>query len=172
MEVTAWVVGFAFGLGQPVQGYGLVQGFGGLLFASGLESREFGFIAIEGAAETAFIECEEAERLALVEPGLGGAEEVGDDFAGLEAGGGIEGEEAFLDGVSAMEAPDAGGDLVGERGFEGAGGLVVFADFGVVVAVGFGFVVGQDEDLAGESVAEGVETGAGLSGVGARAGGA
>ena len=163
----AGVVGFAFGFGQAVQGDGAVHGFGGLLFARGLESGEFGLVAVEGAADAAFVGGEEARDLdwssqARVGPGM--------ESSGLVAE--SSGEDAFFDGVGALEAPHAVGDLVDEAGFDGAGGLVVLHDGGVVFVPGGGFFGGEDEDLAGESVAEGVEAAAGFAFLGARAGGA
>ena len=135
-----------------------------MLFTGGLEPIEFSFVAVKGAADAAFVAGEEVEGFGVFEPGAGGA------GFGVRRGGG---EDAFFDGVGALEPPDADGDFVGETGLDGAGGLVVRVDIGVVFLVGRGFVGGEDEGLRGEAMAEGVETAAGFAfgGAGARGSG-
>ena len=59
----------------------------------------------------------------MLDPGADRAEEGIDRIAGLAVFG-MEGEKAFLDGVDALKAPDAGGDFIDNGGFDGADGPV------------------------------------------------
>ena len=81
---------------------------------------------------------------------LGGfGELVGDpDYA--------QGEEIVFEGGDSVEPPGGVGQGLDELGFNGAFGLAL-GDEGLDVAlVGVEVVAGEDDDLAGESVAEGV----------------
>ncbi|HEY6331081.1 MAG TPA: hypothetical protein VI756_17255 [Blastocatellia bacterium] len=71
-----------------------------------------------------------------------------------------EGEDGVFQGTGTVEAPAAPGDGLGEIGFEGADGGESFADTIAMLVERFPvFRGGVDDDLAGESVAEGVEGG-------------
>ena len=71
----------------------------------------------------------------------------------------------------AVETPVIVGDALDDLGFEGAGGFVVLMEgFGEEVIL-LQVFVGHDNDLAGESVAQGVEGGFLFPGFGSGAGG-
>ena len=146
-------------------------GFG--LTADALEFGEVLFIAGDGAVDAVFVEGEGGEVGGFAAEGLG----LGD--GGLDFGGvgrvvvgmfvvadtdGVE-----FDGAGAVEAPVVLGDGDGELGFFGAFGLEGGEHAGFEGLVCAAVVVGEDEELAGEAVAGGVEAGAGFAGFGAGA---
>ena len=104
----------------------------------------------------------------------GGEGVVGLGVAGIGAvdvGVEAEGEEVGFHGSDAVEAPGSVGDGLSEVGFGGALGLVLEVEGLGVLLVGGEVVGGQDDDLAGEAVAEGVHGGTLFAGGGFGAGG-
>ncbi len=88
---------------------------------------------------------------------------------GLARGG--EGKEIGFKSSDAVEPPGGVGEGLDEVGFGGPFGLV-FAGEGLEVAlVGVEVLGGHDDELAGESVAEGVEGGTFFAGAGFGSGG-
>ncbi len=86
------------------------------------------------------------------------------------------GEERAGEGVgfelrNAVETPGRVDEFLDELGFGGCGGLIFVAEAAAMVFVGGAIFGGEDGGGGGESVAEGVEGGTALAGVGARAGG-
>ncbi len=82
-----------------------------------------------------------------------------------------EREQVGFEGGDAIEAPGSVGERLHELIFEGALGLEVVEEAAGVAFVGSVVFGGQDDDVAGESMAEGVEGGTLFAGRGAGAGG-
>ncbi len=80
-------------------------------------------------------------------------------------------EEGVFESGGALETPAGVGDGLDEAFLDGAFGIVGGFEGGAVVLVDLLFFGGEDEDLAGESVAEGVQAATGLAFGSARAGG-
>ena len=65
----------------------------------------------------------------------------------------------MLERGDAVEPPGGVGESLDELGFGGAFGLVLGGESAEVGVVGVVILVGHDDDVAGESVTEGVECG-------------
>ena len=83
-----------------------------------------------------------------------------------------EREQIVFHGADAIEAPVGVGDGLDGFGFEQALGLELGVELGAGAAIGGEIVFGQDDGLAGEAVAQGVEGGSALAFGGDGAGGA
>ena len=77
----------------------------------------------------------------------------------------------MLERGDAVEPPGGVGESLDELGFGGAFGLVFGGESAEVSVVGVVILVGHDDDVAGESVTEGVECGTLLAFGGYGAGG-
>jgi hypothetical protein len=135
---------------------------GGGGFAPGLEGAELGHVLFHRTANATFIKREEMKLMGVGHPGAG-LGEGGVEFrvTGVlrRVFGLAEGEDGVFQGTGVVEAPAALGDGLGEVGFESAFGGEGFADAVTVFLEGFLVFRGVDDDLASESVAEGVERG-------------
>jgi hypothetical protein len=80
-------------------------------------------------------------------------------------------KEIVFERRDAVDAPGGVGEGLHQVGFAGAAGVVFVAEGVAVGAVGVEVFAGEDDDLAGESVAEGVERGALLASGGFGSGG-
>jgi hypothetical protein len=83
-----------------------------------------------------------------------------------------EGVDAALAGMSAMEAPLLIGESLDQVGFGGALGLPFDPVFVAEGLVELEVLTGEDDDLAGQAVTDGIEAGALFAGGGAGAGAA
>ncbi len=125
-----------------------------------LELAKQGEILFDAALDAGFVEREELEVFAALDPDAG----LGECYvAFLVAGEGVVGEveakrkDVGFDGGGALETPAVVDDGLGEVGFEGALGRERLVDAAAVLFVG-GLLGGRDhEDLAGEAVPVGVE---------------
>src|ERR1700678_2351948 len=161
---------FTFALCVLSEEEGFFQGLVAGGFAFGAESAQFDHGALDGAADTPFVEREECEVVAFEDPGLGfGDSFAHDDLAGVfvmragrMAGAAFEadGEGAGFDSTNTLQAPVVFGDGLGEGGFEVANGSEGFDDAFAMDGEGFLFAVGEELDLAGEAVSIGIEPGA------------
>ena len=131
---------------------------------SGLEvAEEFqGFLEL--ARETAAIKAQQTE-------GMIGIDDVEGDsgFFGGRVGG--AGEEIGFEFRNAIEAPGGVDQFLDELAFGGSLGLVFVNESLRVFLVGGGVLVGQEDGLTGQSMAQGVQLGALFAGFGARPGG-
>ncbi len=73
--------------------------------------------------------------------------------------GGGKGQEVGFEGGDSVQAPGGVGEGLDQMGFGCAFGMVFVGEGLVVALVGSEVLGGHDDDLAGESVAEGVEGG-------------
>ena len=71
-----------------------------------------------------------------------------------------EHEQVVFERGDSVQAPGGVGESLDELGFGGAFGLVFGGEGAEVGVVGVVILIGHDDDVAGESVAEGVEGGA------------
>ena len=132
----------------------------GLFFSLGLEGHELGHVLVAGPLDALLVDREELEIVGLLAPGSGLGEGV-IDLGKAGAVGGVpvhaESERARLDGAGALEAPLVGGDglnnLALKIGCRGEG----FLDDLAVFVEGLLLCGSGDADLAGESVAIGVQ---------------
>ena len=125
--------------------------------------------------EAGFVQGEDGE-LAGVAFGAGGCGHGGLGLGVIDVGAfGVlleaEGEEVGFHGAEAVEAPGGVGEGLGEVGFGGALGQVFGVEGLGVFLVGCEVVGGEDDDLAGKAVAEGVYGGTLFAGGGFGAGG-
>ena len=134
--------------------------FDGGEFAVPLQIAELGRVLFHRTADAVFVSCQEIKLAGVVHPGAalgeGGVEFgligiLGDMFALAER------EDGVFQGTGAVEAPAVLGDGLGEIDFESAFGGEGLADSVAVLVEGFLVFRSVDDDLAGESVAEGVE---------------
>ena len=131
-------------------------------FTDGLEFGEVFGVFFEIAADAGFVECEQGEVLAVLEPdaGLAGG---GVDFGAVAvcgvangAGQGY-GEDVVFERAGAVETPVVLGDGDGEGFFVVGFGFEVCEE-GIAVDVKGGFVfTGEGVELSGETVAQGVD---------------
>jgi hypothetical protein len=73
--------------------------------------------------------------------------------------GDAEHEQVVLERGDSVEPPGGVGESLDELGFGGSFGLVFGGESAEVRVVGVVILVGHDDDVAGESVTEGVESG-------------
>jgi hypothetical protein len=129
---------------------------------SACRGAELGGVLFHGAADAIFVDCQEMKLVGVGHPGVGlgdGGVEFG--VVGVLRGmfGLPEGEDGVFQRAGAVEAPAVLGDGLGEIDFERAYGSQSFTDAVAVFVKSFPVFRGVDDDLAGESVAEGVEGG-------------
>jgi len=131
--------------------------------------------AFELAIETVAVDAEVGEGSGLGVDGGGDGEGLlnlaGRVVEGIGKARATEGEEIVLKSGDAVEAPCSVGEGLDEVGFGGAVGVVFVGEGLHVALVGFEILTGEDDDLAGETVAEGVEGRAALAVVGFGSGG-
>ena len=113
------------------------------------------------AGEALRVDAEVGEVAGLGAEGEGGGERgvnlrIG-GVDGVLVFGESEGKEVGFEGGDAVESPGGVGDFMDELFFEGAFGLEVVEEFLSVELVGGEVVGGEDDGVAGESVAEGIE---------------
>ncbi len=117
---------------------------------------------VDGALDALLVDDQELEVAGLLGPGVGLSEGVIDlgDAGIVAAVLHTDSKHSGLDGAGTIEAPEVVGDRLCEGALEvGAGGQVLEGDFAVMV-VGLLLFGGLDVELAGESVARGVEAAA------------
>ena len=124
-----------------------------------MDGAELGRVLFHRTADAAFVKRQELELTGVRDPGaaLG---EGGIDIRVVGVLGDVvdlaEGEDRVFQGTGAVEAPAVLGDGLGEIDFESAFGGEGFADAIAVFGEGFLVFPSVDDDLAGESVADGV----------------
>src|SRR6185437_11359660 len=127
-----------------------------------LKAVEGGEIFVQGAVQALLIKAEAEEALGLF------GKSIGVGYGGLDAGvgrgGGLgvfrgQGEEVHFDGAEVVEAPSVGSDGVREGVFEDGLRLEVGQEFCVELFEVGAIFGGEDDDLAREAVAAGVEAG-------------
>jgi hypothetical protein len=137
-------------------------------FELDLFEKRHGFFEL--AMEALGVEAEARQGLGLRFEGRGDGEGLLDLFRSVgELGRDVDdaqGEEIVFECGDAVDAPGGVGEGLDEMGFDGAAGVVFVAEGVAVGAVGVEVFAGEDDDLAGESVPEGVERRALLSGGG------
>ena len=110
------------------------------------------------------MEAEIGESLGVTVEGVGDAEGLADLVGGFVEPQILmdhaEHEQVVLERGDSVEPPGGVGESLDELGFSGAFGLVFRCEAAEVSVVGVVILVGHDDDMAGESVAEGVERGA------------
>jgi len=159
-EVAFDVEGFSqFGGGLLEEGSffdGLAEGG----FALFLELLEHLHILFDAALDAAFVKSEEIQIPGIGGPGdglgEGGADfgMFGDEFIGA---GDADGRGVVIEGGGALETPAVIGDGLDEPGFESAFGSEGLMEATAMLIVGRLIGRREDEDLAGESVAPGIE---------------
>src|SRR5271165_4743622 len=131
--------------------------------------------AVAGARDALLVDTEVAEGLDVLLEGErggtsgGGAVVLGVDLIFEIVG--AEGEQGLLHGPEAVETPGAVGDGLDQLALHGGLGLEVVEEVAAEFVVGDAVFGGDDDGLAGETVAQGVEAGTLLAFGGARAGG-
>ena len=159
-EVYGGIVVIALGLGEFDEQAGFLFRFYDGGFALGLESTKLGCVLFEAATDALFVEGEELEILSLSDPGLALGER------GVEFGsGGIgpavlpmaESEDGIFEGAGSMEAPFVLGDGLREIELQRADGGESLDDGVTVLLEGLLVFRGEDDELASEAVAEGVQ---------------
>ena len=156
----------------------------GLAFFGGGETLFTGFAAEFGGpfarlrfeptlqAKSFFSEFYEIGEAAAEGPFMGGG--VAQEQVELVLGGSgreVGGEAGLLEAKGALVKPIVPGHVVHEHRFGRGGGLVLFAQVGVEFVEFFRVLVGEEDEGAGQAVAEVVLGGDGFASFGARAGG-
>jgi len=154
---------------------GAVEGVVLVLAALGLDLTKLGEGVFELAGEALAVDSEIGEGVDVFAEGESHGEGgFGLGVTGGDAGfvfGDAEREEVGLEGGDAIEAPGGVGERLNQLLFEGAGGLEVIEEAVGVALVSGVVLCGQNDGVAGEAMAEGVQLRALFAGVGAGAGG-